>query len=145
MDTILPIFSQSSTAMNRNPEHTTPKQRLRKKIGCHRYTDHPEKVTPMNFPSFAGLLPGILSDDLTEAELDQIFRDRKKTIEKKPLVFLFFGIVWTWWMPIFHANAWLVKWMLPFISCVCLMHHGVVEGICNHMHSNSLCERGPKR
>ena len=37
MDTIyntLHIFSQSSTAMNRNPENTTPKQPLRKKIGC---------------------------------------------------------------------------------------------------------------
>jgi len=30
-----------------------------------------------------GMSQGILSDDLTEAELDQIFRDRKKTIEKK--------------------------------------------------------------
>ena len=48
----------------------------------------------MNFPNIrcAGRgAPGILSDDLTEAELDQIFRDRKKTIEKKSLVFFLGG------------------------------------------------------
>ena len=48
----------------------------------------------MNFPNIrcAGRgAPGILSDDLTEAELDQIFRDRKKTIEKKSLGFFFGG------------------------------------------------------
>lgn len=27
--------------------------------------------------------PGILSDDLTEAELEQIFKDRRKTIEQR--------------------------------------------------------------
>eukprot|EP00913_Durusdinium_trenchii_P029494 g27647.t1 len=31
----------------------------------------------------AGMSQGILSDDLTEAELEQIFKDRRKTIEQR--------------------------------------------------------------
>ena len=33
--------------------------------------------------SEAGMAQGILSDDLTEEELDEIFKDRRKTIEKR--------------------------------------------------------------
>lgn len=67
----------------------------------------PLETTPMNFPNIrcAGRgAPGILSDDLTEAELDQIFRDRKKTIEKKSLVFFAGGdCLEPGEVPIFHG------------------------------------------